>query len=379
MNSPPAHGLLGVVTVPEFEPSRPLGGAEAVADQLVRRLSKWFEIAVLHGYDVHRLPRPGRRPLATATSAVDAFPLTDVVRHCGVIPGDLLSLTAREVLRDCVAVLAFERVLETPLQSPLYAVLGGTAYPHCQELAASRLWDKLIVPSEYVRETVLDSWLGESEEVRLILNGIDTNKFYLADPTSRSNDEPIRLLVPSRPDHGKGFRDALEFARACGTAGFAVVVHGFRRDSYLEDDLFYDEVLRAAERLKVELVFDPWVTHCEMPHAYRASALTLCLGELPEGFCLAAAESIACGTPVLARPVGFLRNLFPPEHGLTHIARHEDFEGIAARLPKQIEDGRQACFGRGASFVKKHYSEESMVAGYQELLGLEALNRESHA
>lgn len=369
MKATSGRQLIALLTVPKFELGRPIGGAEAIADQLVRCLSSYYDIVVLHGYEGQRGQCRGRCQITPKISTCEAFPVTDEIRYGGVISGELLSAEARELLARSNALISFERVVDLGLQCNRYAVLGGVGYSHCKELATSRHWDYLVVPSIFVRDTLVENGLDRADRMLVIPNGINLDMFFpIMKKSALDAEGRIVLLIPSRPDCGKGFEISFTFAKACKEAGFRVVVRCLRQQSVPSSELFYDNLYRSADRLNVELEVLPWVSRSEMPDIYHRASLTLCLGDLPEGFCLVAAESIACGTPVLARAVGFLRYIFPANHGLRSITSNIDLTEAAVGLTNWVKKAGTDCLERGVPFVRDKYSEDFMIKSYLSLL-----------
>jgi glycosyltransferase involved in cell wall biosynthesis len=365
---------VGILLVPDFTPHRPLGGAEAIADCLARRLSEHCEVVVFHGHPPDEPASPEPRRHGPTLEAVAAFPRTGPVCYGGTLGLALAPAVARR-LADCHVLLSFERVLAGSPAPVNYAVLGGICYPHCVEVVRSGLWDRLIVPSRFIQEAAIRHG-ADSGRVAVVPKGVDVRRFSPR-PVEGAHTDCLVALVPSRPDWGKGLERALALARLRSRHLRPVAVHCFRQRSFSASPGFYDELCSRAEG--VELVLRDWVDRREMAQVYRSADLTLCLGDLPEGFGLTAVESVACGTPVLARPVGFLRDVLPQQHGLFFDEGEQVTAGLADGLDEMARAGREDCRARGHPYVAAHYSEGSMVSAYRALIARAVGGRVGHA
>ena len=356
---------IAVLTVPEYHLDNPLGGAEAIADQLVQKLSLSYDVFVLHGYDQKRTRRHSGQRISSRIVAFDAFPITDAIRDNALIPAKYLSEQVINILCSCSAIIEFERVIIDIAPCKRFAVLGGTCYPHCRQLAQSYEWDYLIVPSDHVLDTAVNIWSIPKTKIKLIQNGLDLNNFKPELCSARTN-KIYNLLLPSRPDIGKGYDKAITFALAANKAEHRVQLNVFQQVSLNHNHEFYNNLSSMA--VGVDLVMRPWRPRSMMPHIYHEADITLCLGELPEGFGLTAVESVACGTPVLATPVGYLRDILPAKHGITWITDGDDIVKSANDLPNIIKKGRLDCTERGIPFIKQTYSEQKMMNRFIEVI-----------
>ena len=86
----------------------------------------------------------------------------------------------------------------------------------------------------------------------------------------------------------------------------------------------------------------------------------LCLGDAEEGFGLAAAESVATGTPVLAMPVGFLAEMLPPDHGIFLASREAEGPELLDLARRALRVGRRQCLAAGRPYVAARYGIERM-------------------
>lgn len=115
-----------------------------------------------------------------------------------------------------------------------------------------------------------------------------------------------------------------------------------------------------------------------MPALYHEADLTLCLSEIPEGFGLAAAESVASGTPVLATRSGFLGRMLPAGHGLHLVEHSAPSSALADAALEALVAGRSRCLARGRPHIAQHYGLDRMQRAYADLVDA-LLARRNHS
>jgi glycosyltransferase involved in cell wall biosynthesis len=355
---------VGVLTVPYFRLGLSAGGAEAIAEKVALLLSSTCEVVIFHGKPERQRRSLGKQPISRNLWRLEAFAITTSVRDHGVLDVKRFYSEALRELMQCETVFSFERAI-AGVRIRRVCVIGGIAYPHCRECFASEEWDALVVPSQFVADYA-ERYVSHNSQgrIRTIPNGIDVETFCPMALRSRVSDS-FTLLVPARPDSGKGHSEAIAFAKLCQAACYDVRLICFRQRSCFTNEDFYERLLPSAGNTVIEI--RNWAERAEMPQAYRDSDLTLCLGSMPEGFGLAAAESIACGTPVLAQPIGSLRDLVPPGCGMKW-ADDRDLQGIAVRLRETISILKVECATKGTAHIRASYSENQMASAYLALL-----------
>lgn len=236
--------------------------------------------------------------------------------------------------------------------------------------------DLTIVPSEYLKRCI-DATAGafrggSAEPVVVIPNGIDLDTYR---PRSGVTPGGVRersggdlvLLWPHRPDPRKGIAQAIgiagDLARSYPDRNIRLLVpeHVDAAGSS-ETREFYDNAVQLAtkENVKDALEFTPWWSGDETAIAYAYADVTLCPGNFIESFSLAAHESLACGTPVVAASVGALRDL--PDHPDIHMFSYGDMES-AAKASLAASEGMTDVDGIRALLSEK-YSFRQMQKAY---------------
>lgn len=284
---------------------------------------------------------------------IPGFPIDDAVRCLGHIH-PRLTPAAWHALAEADAVISVERSLALPLRAARIVILGGVGYPHTLDLLARGAWQRLVVPSPLVASRARERAGGKGRVV-VVPNGIDIDLFR-PDGSAAVPPRTLRLLLAARPVADKGLPAALRLVRALRRGGLSVVLTCFDQPDGLDGSGLLP-TLGARDRALVEVL--PWHDHADMPQLYASAALTLCLSTTEEGFGLAAVESLACGTPVLATPTGFLPSLVPPAHGLHFVDPHVPVEAWTEQALVALRSGTEVLQGR--RFVQRHYPLHAMV------------------
>ncbi len=358
-----------VFQVPPYDLESTAGGAEVVATDIVTSLELVADVTVLCGYETHGDGPDRERMVGAATRVIEAFPLDDHVWQNGCIE-PLFSREARRRLARAHLLITIERSLLHLRDLPTLTCLGGVAYPHAVEVARRGAFDVLVVPSPYVRDQV--SALAPDATVSAIINGINLHHFSPS-PAGRVA-RATRLLLATRPELSKGLLRSFALASCLRKSGLDMVLQIAHRTDLPGADDIYDLIRTARGEVPVDLV--PWRPRSGMPELYRQADLTLCLSEVPEGFGLTAAESVACGTPVLAHPAGFLADMFPPEHGVFLVAADEPASTWANTAINALTSGADLCTGDGRRYARSHYDITRTRAQYRQLaLSLAAQRR----
>lgn len=144
--------------------------------------------------------------------------------------------------------------------------------------------DAVIAVSQYTADQVAELFPGVT--VRAILNGIDTDWFTPApDPTPRSPGEPFRLLFVGNLTARKGVDLLPKIMGELGPSFHLRYTLGLRTRAAFPNVPYMEPTGRLTDE--------------EMREAYRGADALLFPTRL-EGFGYAAAEAMACGTPVVA-------------------------------------------------------------------------------
>jgi len=361
---------IAVLQIAPFDAERAMTGAHVITAQVLRGLAGHAGVTLLQGAPPDGGPARPHSPWPGLT-VLAAFPLDESVARRGHVAPDLTA-EGRRALDRARVLLTMERTVALPVTVPRVACLGGLGYSHSFEVVDGGGWDLLVLPSPHARELVLRHAPG-LRGVTVIENGVDLDRFAPAAPRA-TDGGPVRLLVPARADPIKGLVPALHLARALAADGRRVELSCLDENGLCGRGTLYDDLLAEAGDVDMRLI--SWRSRGEMPATYRDADLTVCFSGLPEGFGLAALESVACGTPVLAWPAGFLADMFPPGHGLYLVDPEAPAEAWAETARRALAEGSGLCRARGVPYARRRYDARRMVSEYRDLiLGLACSSR----
>jgi glycosyltransferase involved in cell wall biosynthesis len=163
------------------------------------------------------------------------------------------------------------------------------------------------------------------------------------------------LCFVGRVGPEKGILDAIAIAQAAGRRlRIAAKVGTMPAENAYHDDVFMPAVRKAGPGVE----FLGELERHERDALFAGSYATLMPGSWPEPFGLVAIESLACGTPILARPAGALPEII--RDGIDGFFA-ADVEGLAAAVSRVGELDRAAI---RASVIDR-FSSARMADGYE--------------
>lgn len=203
--------------------------------------------------------------------------------------------------------------------------------------------------SRYVADLVRDD-LGFTGEVRVIPNGIDVARFSVV-PRAHHN---IRILYSGNLSKRKGADLLGPIAEKLDMGIELWIASGLKGRDYARQRSPNMKTLGS-------------ISYDEMPALYNQVDI-LVVPSLREGFCLVAAEAMACGLPVVASKCSAMPELIVEgESGF--LVEPEDASGFADRLNHLASDNelrrRIGIYNRQR--IVQHFNEETMVEGYADL------------
>jgi glycosyltransferase involved in cell wall biosynthesis len=182
----------------------------------------------------------------------------------------------------------------------------------------------------------------------VIHNGIDCDRYPFAPGEGR------HLLFVGRMNPDKGVIDAIEIARRTGRR---LVILGKINEA--EEREYFNAMVKPA-LAGADVEFIDHASHDVKVRAYQGACATLFPIHWREPFGLVMAESMACGTPVIAYRSGSVPEVVI--HGKTGFVCDSLEEAVAA-VDRADRLSRQDCRAR----VTAHFSAERMVARHEQL------------
>jgi glycosyltransferase involved in cell wall biosynthesis len=212
---------------------------------------------------------------------------------------------------------------------------------------AGRAWQRLgwATRPEVIYTSQADRERDGREPSHVVPLGIDLERFAAAEPALRKDGPVVGNVARLAPQ--KDHATLLEAARLLGDVRFVIVGDGELRE----------ELERRADGLPVELIG----ARDDVPELL-ASFDVFAFPSLFEGLCLAVIEAQAAGVPVVATPVGGIREtVVDGETGL--LVPTGDPAALAGAIRRLLDEpdlaGRLADEARRR--VRERYSEQRMV------------------
>jgi len=212
----------------------------------------------------------------------------------------------------------FARYCPTPVVTTLHGRLDVSGIPQLLEAFPDV---PLVAISESQRR-----WSPDANWMATIHHGLPLDEM----PFNPTPGEYLAFVGRVAPE--KGIAEAIEVARAADTP-----LHIAAKVYDEAEQRLYAEVVEPALRDDgVEFLGE--LGPPERDRVYAGAVATLMLGQWPEPFGLVAIESMATGTPVIARRAGALTETI--EHGVTGFLVDDESEaGLAIDLARELDRG----------------------------------------
>ena len=232
----------------------------------------------------------------------------------------------------------FAEHCETPVISTLHGRLDAPGLP---ELLDTHGRVPLVAISESQRR-----WFPDQNWVATIHHGLPLETMpFAAEPGNY-------LAFVGRITAEKGIREAIELSRASG-----IPLKAAAKVLSASERAHFDEVVQPAIDAQ-EIDYLGEVGPAERDPLFAGALATVMLGDWPEPFGLVAIESMATGTPVIARRAGALTETI--EHGVTGFLV-DDVDEATFALEKVAELDRRAIRERAL----ERFSPQRMVDEYE--------------
>jgi len=237
-------------------------------------------------------------------------------------------------------------------------------YPLGMQGRVIRRCDRVLTSSSETARQIEKSFRVSRDRIRNVANGLDTEFFRPADGISR---EPNRVLfVGNTDDTKKGARYLLEAMTLLPQkVNLTIVDEGAPFKTYAPD-------LVQKYGIRHRVKFTGKLSSEDLRREYHSAQVTA-VPSLYEGFGLPAAESMACGTPVVATSAGALPEVVG-EDGTGVLVPPRDARALAMAIRQVLEDGgqRERMAKAGRERVENLFSwrkvAERTVDVYKELI-----------
>lgn len=237
-------------------------------------------------------------------------------------------------------------------------------YPVGMQRRVIRRCDRVLTASEETALEIQRAFGVPGDKIRNVANGLDTDFFRPGNGKSRI---PNRLLFVGNTDDPK--KGVLYLLRSMTylpeKVTLAIVDDGAPFKAYAPE-------LVQKMGLTRRVSFTGKISAQDLREQYTSAQVTV-VPSLYEGFGLPAAESMACGTPVVATRSGALPEVVG-EDGAGILVPTRDFQALARGIERILEDGpgREEMGRAGRKRVERLFSWRSVaertVQAYKELL-----------
>jgi glycosyltransferase involved in cell wall biosynthesis len=234
--------------------------------------------------------------------------------------------------------------------------------------------DEILVLSEYSRRLVVGDHPHAAAKVHRVSGGVDTAAFSPGNQVEARERLGIPatrrlLLTVRRLESRMGIEELLRaLFRLSGTIDLAVVGEGTLAPT----------LRRVAEELGLadRVHFAGLVSEPELVDWYRAADLFVLPTVAYEGFGLATAEALACGTPVVGTPVGATPELLMPLDPRL-VARAPDDEALASAITTVLGFAGPELRARCRRYTCEQFSWDRVGATWERAL-LEVAGEDRH-
>lgn len=352
---------IGVFVIPKFQIDSAAGGAENICRLVVLSLEKKYDVVVLHG-EANLNDRIGVIKNHTEyIQSINAFYLDDYTRHNGEIAPNFCT-EAEKIISECKILLSFERVIVN-LNINQICILGGISYKHCVDIAKSNIWNKLIVPSMFLKDKCREL-SNRCEDIHVISNGIQCDCFF---PTV--SEEQFTTLLPYRADWGKGYRESIDFIAMLNGLGnwgeYRLIVTRQENNDFAEVD-FYESLNHYAMKKNVIIEYLPWQNEDGMNSLYNKCDFVLSLGCLEEGFGLTTIEAIAAGRYIISRRKGATVSILPENSGIIFANENMSVSEVSRIMEEYSKALEQNEVMNGINYINNNYDISAMQKRYDE-------------
>ena len=234
--------------------------------------------------------------------------------------------------------VAMAPALRTPMISTLHTPPTPWLESAVQAARPSRI--RFVAVSEYTAR----AWTAIPGPVGVIHNGIDTRRW-------KTGPGGAGLIWFGRITEEKGAHLAIEAARKAGRR--------LNLAGPIADEAYFAR--KIAPLLGEDIVYVGHLRHCELQELVGRSAATLVTPCWDEPYGLVVAESLACGTPVVAFARGGIPEIVTPECAV--LVEGADTDGMADGIAAALLLSRSAARARALS----HCSSDDMVDAYCDL------------
>lgn len=349
---------IGILQAPDFHPNIALGGSQRIILLLLDQFVDYFsEIYLFHGYKGSSY----KIKMHKGFISIPLFSITQELLTNGIIKKHQLNHNSR-YMSNLDVLICFDRCIED-LSIKQLVTISATDYSFVKDIITSNYPEEIIVPSEFVKNKIEKS-RETQKPIRVIPNGIKLNECGFEKKVSTSN---FSILFPHRPDPRKGFNLLPPICKELN-ANSKYKTYTFiipKQEGFEVGENVYLDIENRFRQSQCDefLKFVKWKPTNDLQLLYAESNLTLCPGDLEEGFGLTVLESILNDVPVIARPFGNIPHLLPDSHGC-FILRNSSISNICNTIDQVLSSDTLIELNMGKEYIKENYPVEKMTGEF---------------
>jgi glycosyltransferase involved in cell wall biosynthesis len=199
---------------------------------------------------------------------------------------------------------------------------------------------QIIVLSDYVKKLIEKFYPAVSSKIEKVSPGVDGKRYFYQEKTIVKKElkfesiHPLFLTV-RRLEPRMGIENLMQTVALLKEKGFK------GKFIFVGKGSLYDSLNRLRITLHIEdqVELTGWVPDEKVIQYYQAADLFILPTRALEGFGLVILESLACGTPVMATPVGAIPEVLA-EMNLPFLFRNETPQAMAEGLEKWMKEVR---------------------------------------
>ena len=232
-------------------------------------------------------------------------------------------------------------------------------------LLTRRRYRLIVAISARVRADLIRHYAVPPEHIRVIYNGVDTQRFHPAARQERADAARRRLEVPAGAllalFMGTGFerKGLVHLLRALPDAGEQMWLVVAGRDAEADSYRALARSLGIAERVR-------FLGPVPQPDLLYAAADVLVLPTLYEPFSNACLEAMACGLPVVTTRAAGVSELLPDRLDSLTLPAASDHATLTATLRRLLDPDERRALGADARAVAERRSLEIMTEEFLE-------------
>lgn len=173
--------------------------------------------------------------------------------------------------------------------------------------------DKIFVVSQYIKDTILKKYRVDKEKVKVVHNGIDSNKFKAISKLEKSNlrkkykikEDDFVILFTGRMIKEKGILELINSVlNIKNKEDIKLLVIGAKNFANIATDDFTNLLFEKCKSKSNKIIFTGYIDYNEVPKAYAIADIAVLPSIFDDPFPLAILECMSIGLPIISTYAG---------------------------------------------------------------------------